>query len=204
MSNKFTIAAFLFIVCACNNPDKEKSITSDSLAVQPGDSLTHDPVPTDTLTLDSLKAEVKSGFNQLDSQTYFILTNYITDPEEKIPATDVQMVDSTCAVIIYPTDEQINALKTEHPEDFMNLADTYSYYQGSAIELLDSIDIGTINAEKRYLTFKGKKSRSWKLDIRKDGAPAWNLIFFNTGKEPQIISVTDLSHDRILEYFGKK
>lgn len=204
MINKVILPACLFVAFACNNPDKEKNISADSLSATSPDSLMRDPIPMDTLTLDSLTAEAKSVFSQADSQSYFILTNYLTDPELKTRTAEIQLIDSTCAIIVYPTDEQLTALKKEYPNDFMTLADTYSYYHGSAIEMLDSIDIGTINAEKRYLTFNGKKSKSWKLDIRKDGAPAWNLIFFNVSKEPQIISATDLSHDRILEYFDKK
>ena len=203
MKNKFVLFLCLMAIFSCGNPEKEKTNTSDSLVNDlPGDSLQHDPIPSDTLTLDSLKAE--NAFNKNDSQTYFILANYLADPEIEPTPVDVQQIDSTCAVLVYPTDEQIKAMQQEKGDDFMQIADTYSFYQGSAIEMLDSIDVGTISAEKRYLNFKGKKSRAWSLDIRKDGAPLWNLIFFNVGKEPEIISVTDLSREKIIEYFDKK
>lgn len=189
----------ILMICSCNVPEKEKAITSDSTAY---DSARNNQPLADTLTIDSLKAE--SVFSQSDSQTYYLLKNYIADAEIKLPPTDLQTIDSTCAVIVYPTDEQLKTLQTDLGDNFMQLADTYSYYQGSAIEMLDSIDVGTINAEKPFLNFKGKKRRTWKLDIRKEGAPAWNLIFFNINKEPEIIAVKDLSHDRIMEYFDKK
>jgi hypothetical protein len=40
--------------------------------------------------------------------------------------------------------------------------------------------------------------------MRKEGAPAWNLIFFKTKKDPEIISITDLSKEKIMTYFDKK
>jgi hypothetical protein len=194
-----SLIAFVFVL-ACSNPDKEKINEADSVDVQ-RDSLTR-PILADTIAADTLTA--KSNFNKHDSTTFFVLTNYLKDSAQEVPRSDLQVVDSTCAVIIYPTDEQLDILKFETGDKFMEIADAYSYYQGIAIVLLDSIDIGTIEGEKRFITFKGRKSKKWELDVRKEGAPAWNLIFFKPSKDPEIVSITDLSREKILTYFEKK
>jgi len=195
------LSAFLLIVSACSNPDKENSNSADSLQNK-SDSIIQRPILADTVNLDTLTA--KAVFNQEDSSTYFVLANYFRDSVYVPQKKELQVIDSTCAVIVYPTDEQIEALKVETGDKFMELADNYSYYQGIAIEMLDSIDVGTVEAEQRYITFKASRKKLWELDVRKEGAPAWNLIFFKVNKEPEIISITDLSKDRIMEYFDKK
>jgi hypothetical protein len=198
MKTTHSLVAFVFLFFACSNPDKEKVNEADSLTI---DSL-HRPILADTVATDTLTAKIK--FNKEDSTTYFVLSNYIKDSLIEIPRTDLQVVDSTCAVIIYPTDEQLDNLKFETGDKFMEMADAYSYYQGRAIEMLDSINIGTVEGEKRFITFKKSRSKVWELDMRKEGAPAWNLIFFKTSKDPEIISITDLSKERIMTYFDKK
>ena len=190
----------VLVVFACSNPDKEKVNEADSLDI-PSDSILQ-PILADTVAADTLTT--KSNFNKNDSTTFFVLTNYLKDSAQEVPRTDLQVVDSTCAVIIYPTDAQLDILKFETGDKFMEIADAYSYYQGIAIVLLDSIDIGTIEGEKRFITFKGPKSKKWELDVRKEGAPAWNLIFYKTSKDPEIVSITDLSREKILSYFEKK
>jgi len=184
----------------CIYSDKEKTTEADSLTNVSQDSVRYER-EIDTLFVDTLIT--KSVFNSTDSQSYFIFTNYIPPAEDKPVRNTIQTVDSTCAILIYPADEQLKDLEKTLGENFSELFDDYTYYQGLAIEMLDSIDVETANAEKRYLRFKGKKS-NWVIDIRKEGAPAWNLIFFDVTKEPLIISMKDLSHNKIIEYFGVK
>jgi hypothetical protein len=198
---RFYAIVFSFFF-ACSNPDKENKINEADSLNNANDTTQQRPILADTVNIDTLTAKVK--FNKEDSTTYFVLANYFKDSLAQIPRTDLQIVDSTCAVIIYPTDEQLDNLKFETGDKFMELADAYSYYQGRAIEMLDSIDIGTVHGEKRYITFKRSKSKLWELDVRKEGAPAWNLIFFKPTKEPQIVSITELSKERIMTYFDKK
>lgn len=201
MKNLVYILALAALIPACSNPDKETVTEADSLQNKI-DTAAQRPILADTVSLDTLTA--KSVFSQEDSSSYFILTNYFKDPEIVPERKELQVVDSTCAVIVYPTDEQLESLKTETGEKFMEFADNYSYYQGIAIEMLDSIDIGTVKAETRYITFKGPRKKLWELDVRKDGAPAWNLIFFKPNKDPEIISITALSRDKIMDYFERK
>lgn len=201
MKKLVPVLALAALIPACSNPDKETVNDADSLENKI-DTAAQRPILADTISLDTLTA--KSVFSKEDSTSYFLLANYFKDPEVVPEKKELQLVDSTCAVIVYPTDEQLASLKTETGEKFMELADNYSYYQGIAIEMLDSIDIGTVAAEKRYITFKGPKKKLWELDVRKDGAPAWNLIFFKTNKDPEIISITALSRDKIMDYFERK
>ena len=201
MKHLFHLFILSAVILACSTLDKEKINEADSLDNHT-DTAFQRPILADTINLDTLTA--KSVFNKDDSSTYFLLTNYFKDPEITPERKELQIVDSTCAVIIYPTDEQLETLKAETGEKFMELADIFSYYQGIAIEVLDSIDIGTIEAEKRYVTFKGPRKKIWELDVRKEGAPAWNLIFFKTNKDPEIVSITGFSKEKVLEYFDRK
>jgi hypothetical protein len=200
MKTALSSVAVVLLFFACSNPDKEKINEADSLK-NLSDTVQR-PILADTIAADTLTAKIK--FSQADSSTYFVLSNYFKDSLTQITRTDLQVVDSTCAVIIYPTDEQLDNLKFETGDRFMELADAYSYYQGRAIEMLDSINIGTVEGEKRYIAFKKTKSKLSELDMRKEGAPAWNLIFFKTKKDPEIISITDLSKEKIMTYFDKK
>jgi len=203
-SKAFGVIAVILTVTACNTPEKNKTANIDSLSNKSEHS---DTSHVNTLVKDSLTNTVlpsEKTFIRSDSQSYFVLSNYYTAPETKPEHADIQRIDSTCAILIYPTDEQIATLKKETGDNFMTIADDNSYYQGLAIEMLDSINVETINAEKRFITFRGKKGKLWTLDIRKEGAPAWNLIFFNRTKAPEIIPITDLSHRKIIEYFEIK
>jgi hypothetical protein len=200
--SNFALLAPILIAFACATPPREASL--DMINIDNYDSLdsyVRKPFAVKTVTLDSLIPEV--AFDTTDSTTYYVLENYY--PDSVYTVADLQMIDSTCAVIIYPTDEQLATLRLLTSEHFMQIADAYSYYQGRAIEMLDSIDIGTVSAQKRFIGFKSsdRKLKPWELDVRKEGAPAWNLIFFKTDKQPEIISITELSKTRIMEYFDK-
>jgi hypothetical protein len=202
-NNLIYLPGLLLIFFNCSNPEKGKVNEQDLPVVQTSHDTVQLNVTKVALTKDSIQVSPKI-FNKADSQTYFILSNYFAPAEEKPLRNEVQLIDSTCAVLVYPTDEQLNSLQTEESENYATIVDDNTYYHGIAIEMLDSINVETINAEKRYLTFKTGKSKSWTLDIRKEGAPAWNLIFFSLRKEPEIISITDLSQERIIKYFDLK
>lgn len=186
----------------CTNPEKTaKNVEApDSITPVADSDSTAIATPQDTIVIDSVESSTMI-FNKADSQGYYILSNYFTSVTEN-KTKDIQVIDSTCAVLVYPTAEQLSSLQKEEAENFATIVDDNSYYHGIAIEMLDSINIETINAEKRYLTFHAAKSKTWTLDIRREGAPPWNLIFFSTSKEPQIVPIADLSHQRIIDYFG--
>jgi hypothetical protein len=139
------------------------------------------------------------GFDENRFETYADLKNYL--PDTTASEEDIQLVDSTTAILIHPTDEQITRMEKEYGDDFATIADDNSYYQSEAMLLLDSMSIKMINAEKRFLKLQGTQ-QSWTLDVRKEGAPEWNLILFNKNKEPEIITAIDLSREKLTAYFS--
>jgi hypothetical protein len=90
--------------------------------------------------------------------------------------------------------------KTEGEENFYIGAYDSNWYQGIAIEKMDSVGIKQISASGQFLRLKGQ-NKTWDLDIRKKNLPAWNLIFFKRTKEPQVISTVDLTTEKVREYF---
>jgi hypothetical protein len=186
----------------CSTPEKKISVEdgNDSIrSIYPPGSSKNAAISYDSLM--KLAALPKSAFDKTNPHTYFILENYFPGTEVVVDAAELQLIDSTCAILVYPTDEQLAVLQQEYGDDFASVAEDNTYYHGLAIEMLDSIDIETDNAEKRIIQFKNA-TQTWTLDIRKEGAPAWNLIFFTEEKGPMIVPYVDLSHDRIKEYFG--
>jgi hypothetical protein len=194
-NNLLFLIPIFFIFSNCTGPEKETVAHADTLTIR----FPNSPAKTIHSAPDSTRKQ--QVFTKTDSQSYYVLGNYFSNTAQKPYRSEVQVVDSTCAVLIYPTAEQLKALQEALGADFDLLIDDNTYYQGLAIEMLDSIDVETINAEKRFITFKGEKSGTWTLDIRKQGAPAWNLIFFKASKEPRVVPMADLSHQKIIDYF---
>lgn len=150
--------------------------------------------------VDSLKTEVDSTSTyEFDYYAQFNLDNYLTTDSFDEKTNDI--IDFDCAILIYPTSEQIEEMKkNEGEEDFYVGADDSNWYQAMAIEKIDSVGIKTITANGRYIRLRGQ-NRNWDLDIRKKNLPAWNLIFFKPTKEPKIISTVDLTVDKTKNYF---
>ena len=86
--------------------------------------------------------------------------------------------------------------------DFYTVADDNDWYHGTAIGLIDSLNVRKITASKRYIMLKGSH-KTWTLDVRKENSPSWNLIFFNTTKDPKVVSTVDLTIDQVKEYFAE-
>jgi hypothetical protein len=126
--------------------------------------------------------------------------NYVTTNADKLRT---EIIDFDCAILIYPTDEQIEEMRREMSEDdFYIIADDNNWYQGTAIGLIDSLNIRMITASERYVMLKGHR-KSWTLDIRKENSPAWNLIFFKTTKAPEVVSTVGLTIEQLREYFNE-
>ena len=147
--------------------------------------------------IDSATTASASGFDENNFESYTNLNNYIVEEKN---ASDIQLIDSTCVVVIGPTDEQIQKMEKEYGDDFETIVDDNSYYQSEAIMKFDSTNIRTVAATKRYLKFQGPK-QMWVVDIRKDGAPEWNVILFNVDKKPEVSSSIDVTYEKIQEYF---
>ncbi|HWA32490.1 MAG TPA: hypothetical protein VG737_00090 [Cyclobacteriaceae bacterium] len=163
------------ILSCCSGKVNEKTATNiDSVATESADSVALD---------------------------YSLLESYVH--EAVADTTNVETVDYDCAVLVYPTEDQIAAMEKEYGDDFYTVADDAQFYQATAIEKLDSAGITQlVSNSKRYLKFQGN-SREWTLDVRKRGAPEWNVIFFKKEKQPKIAYAIDVNSDSIRSYFNK-
>ncbi len=106
---------------------------------------------------DSLKTKVDStttyGF---DYDAQFKLDNYLTTDSFDEKTNDLSRFD--CAILIYPTSEQIDEMKkNEGEEDFYIGADDSNWYQAMAIEKIDSVGIKTIDSKRTLFRIKGTK-----------------------------------------------
>lgn len=121
-----------------------------------------------------------------------------------IDTATAMVVDFDCAVLIYPTDAQVEAMQKEYgEEDFSTVADDAMFYQSMATEKLDSAGIKlVIITKKRYVKFQGA-SGEWTMDVRKKGFPEWNLILFSKDKAPKITYATDLTNENLESYYLK-
>lgn len=129
----------------------------------------------------------------------FKLENYLAG--EQNDASKVQVIDFDCAVLIYPTHEQVEEMKkTEGEDEFYTIADDANFYQTRAIQLLDSAGIKTAGTQKQFVKFVGGRS-SWTLDVRKKNLPGWNLIFFSKKKAPQPTAAVSVTYDSVKNYF---
>lgn len=181
------LGLFLLIIIAILNCSRT---TDSQLSIQPTDTsanLVAIATTTETITTE-----------EFDYESLFKLDSYLS---KKIPDSALQIIDFDCAILIYPTDEQIEEMKKiEGEEAFYIGADDSNWYQGMSIETMDSVGIKQITASGQFLRLKGHDS-TWDLDIRKKNLPAWNLIFFKHTKEPQIVSTLDLTVEHVREYF---
>lgn len=156
---------------------------------------TIDTVSTD----DTVLSESQQEPGEYDYETLFKLETYLTD--STIVNDSMQVIDYDCAVLIYPTGAQIDEMiKANGEDDFYTIADDNSWYQGTAIGMIDSVNVKTTSATLPFLRLKGKDN-AWTLDIRKKGLPEWNIVFFKTTKEPKIISAIDLTVEQVKAYF---
>lgn len=183
----FTLLFTIAILASCS---RNREQASDTLA---------------SANLTTLSDSTKSSNNKTENNTgmdAWKLDNYLTD--EISDTTSVQRVSSDCAILIYPTDDQIDELTRENgEEDFATIADDSNYYQSTAIDQLDSAGVKTVTANRHYVNLVGE-NKSWLLDIRRKGGVTWGIILFNKTKQPEIVSAIDLTKERIKQYFDKK
>ncbi len=185
---KILITALVLASCG---PSK-KEIVSELKPVDKTQSVSE--VLPDSLVVDSTEGE----YNYEDQ---FKLDNYLV--YVNIDNNDLQEISESVALLVYPTDVQIEEMKKEYgEEDFYTVADDASYYQGTAIGMIDSLGVNKMTAKKRFIRFKRQSEKStWTLDIRKAGTAEWNIIFFHKDKDPEIISAIDLTYEKIKSYF---
>jgi hypothetical protein len=154
--------------------------------------------PIEEKKADSVQANIDTLQSQeADAEKFRFIEAYLVDKVEDRSQVDV--VDSSVVVIVNPTDEQIEQMQKDLGDDFGTIADDWSYYQYTATMAIDSLHIPFFNVDKRYIEFAGKKK--WIVDLRKKGAPEWNIILFNKNKSPKVMQGIDVSTDSLRDYF---
>lgn len=172
--------------CSKTSDNKSLSVTTDSVT---------------TTTMDANSEIMTVDTTSFNYDSYFKLESYLS--KDNIKNSKFEIIDFDCAILIYPTVEQIDEMKKEEgEEDFYIGADDSNWYQAQAIYMIDSVGIKKTTARGQFLRLKGKQE-TWELNIRKKNLPTWNLIFFKTDKEPKIISTVDLTVDEVKKYFNE-
>lgn len=135
----------------------------------------------------------------IDYESLFKLESFlVTNP---VDTSLVQTIDFDCVILVYPTAEQIEEIKKEEGEDdFYTIADDNNWYQGLAIEMVDSVGVKKEEASRQFIRLIGE-NETWTLDLRKKNLPMWNMVFFKRDKKPLIIQTIELTTDTVRDYF---
>lgn len=134
------------------------------------------------------------------SDEFFKLSSYLT--HVPVDSAGLKQIDSTCVIFINPTIAQMDAMTKEYGDELESVVDDSFYYQGIALGVIDSLKIKRTDAgPATYLKLNGAK-QSYTLNIRKEGFPAWNIIFFHKNKEPEIVPALDVTPDKAKTYFS--
>ncbi|MDO5971890.1 hypothetical protein Q4Q35_18975 [Flavivirga aquimarina] len=192
---------------SCSNKNSKKAINtsqikSDSISIlkKTLDRKSNDD--NDTLS-ENLKERKIKHFNFTDDYDkilkYFVLPDYDT--------TKTQIIKQNSALLISPTDKQINYLKQKNGEDtFYIVADDNNYYMSNIITLLDSFNIKRCNAKKRSLTFMGLiEDYGMHLDSIQQNSDSiyWSVILFNKKGNPIFLDMIDPDIEK-LKYYMKE
>jgi hypothetical protein len=142
------------------------------------------------------------GFDENNYESFLNLENYSTS--EQPVAAAIRLIDSTSVIVINPNEAQLKEMEEKYGEDFYTIADDASFYLAEAMMRVDSVGVKKIriSPEHNYVHLKGT-TRNWLLSIRKEGAPEWNVVFFDVNKEPEIVSAIDVTTAKIKEFFSK-
>lgn len=107
---------------------------------------------------DTLQPAVRDSMNSsADSVDYLRLESYIVPDQND--TTSCYIIHHNCAVIVNPTDKQIDdMIKLNGEDDFATIADDFSYYQSTAMQMIDSVGVKTESSEKQYIKFIGDKN----------------------------------------------
>jgi hypothetical protein len=153
---------------------------------------------------EAVKSEesLESGFDPTSFESFLRLENYLS--ATKVVDSELQVIDSSCAIFVNPTGRQMKEMREAYGEEGLaSLTDDNGYFQSNARRILDSVSVKIRDADKRFIKLIGEDGRTWILDLRKAGAPEWNLIIFNTRREPEIVPAIDLTQNKAVRYFDK-
>src|SRR5690349_14053463 len=98
--------------------------------------------PNDTTTNNETTDSVVDDPQHIDYESLYKLDTYLV---QNVDSKEVQTIDFNCAIIVYPTEEQLTELQNSEGEDAFNtIADDAMFYQSSAVGLIDSAGVRTI------------------------------------------------------------
>jgi hypothetical protein len=127
------------------------------------------------------------------------LENYLA----QVIDSGVQRIDFDCAVVINPTNGQLDQLKEILQHDFDENIRINTRHSEAVGCIIESHGIPTLNATGQFLRFIGA-DRTWDLDIRKDTLAEWKFILFKKTKEPTVFPSVALTIKEVDQYFGNK
>ena len=179
--NILRIVVLCIVLLNCSSPKEDKGAATDR---------------------DRTTVQPKADSISVSDIDFFDIRSYVT--EDPINQNDLTIVDEDCAVLVYPTEEQLDRMEKKYgTDDFYIKADDASYYQGMAIGLLDSLKVKTISSKKSLMRFVGI-NKIYTIHTRKEGYPEWNLFLFKKDKEPIVIGTVGLNAEVIHTYFDMK
>jgi hypothetical protein len=135
--------------------------------------------------------------NEEAHRAMYALENYLlhdADPNS-------EAVDFDCAVIVFPTDKQLQYYKDIQKEDFDESVQSNKDYYDMVKEVIEGVGVKTTSTRAEYLRMIGT-TMTWNLTLRKDYLPPWNLIFFTRYHGPKIVPPTEFGTELITTYFG--
>lgn len=102
---------------------------------------------------------VENGFDSNTFESFLRLENYLTTAQITTP--EIQVIDSTCAILVNPTEAQFNEMEeTFGEEELAILTDDNGYFQISARLILDSASIKMTEVENRFIRLVGENSKT--------------------------------------------
>ena len=134
----------------------------------------------------------------LDGQhkVMYRLEDYLT----QVIDSRVQTFDFNCAVVVTPTNKQIDKLREILGQDFDDNLKINTRHSEAVSCMIESNGIPALAATGQFLRFMGK-DRTWDLDIRKDTFPDWKFILFNERSEPLILPSLYMTIEEVEQYF---
>ncbi|MBS1507807.1 MAG: hypothetical protein JSS79_14285 [Bacteroidetes bacterium] len=112
-----------------------------------------------------------------------------------------EIVDFDCAIIVFPTDKQLQHHKEIQQEYFDESVQCNRDYYDMIREKIETVGVKTISTRGEYLRLIGEK-KTWNLTLRKDYLPPWNLVFFTRNQRPKIISPAEFGTELVASYFN--
>lgn len=100
------------------------------------------------------------------------------------------LITTPGALVLYPTDHQIDSMKKKDGEDFYTGADDYQFYLANCRQYLDSVKLKTIvKHASGVVAFKTQSNQLYKFRL---DTLSWNLILFNGKAKPNRADITDI------------